>query len=79
VTPDYLWKQGQQVIVLYPLLVPELFWCRQLCPSPWPNTTSSAQLTRFLTAGLSGRDPGQLFVSQAIRRIRIKRKIRNIE
>ena len=66
VTPDYLWKNQLQAIVLYPLALPELFWSRNLCLSPWPNTTSSAKLKRFLNIGLAGRKPEQLFVSQGV-------------
>jgi hypothetical protein len=66
VTPDYLWKNQLQVIVIYPVAVPGLFWPRNLCLSPWANTTSSAKLRRFLTAGLAWRRPDQLFVSQGV-------------
>ena len=73
VTPAYLWSNQLQVILLYPLADPEIFWPRNLCLSPWPNTTSSGRLTAFLTAGLAGRRPEQLFVSQAVLRLWIPR------
>ncbi len=46
VTPTYLWSNQLQVILLYPLADPEIFWSRNLCLSPWPNTTSSGRPRR---------------------------------
>lgn len=43
-----------------------MFWPRNLCPTPWPNTTSGTKMELFLDQGLSERDPKFLFVSQGI-------------
>jgi len=44
----------------------QMFWPRNLCPTPWPNTTSGPKMETFLDKGLSERDPKFLFVSQGI-------------
>jgi len=63
----YLINSGIQVIVIYPIDTGTFCWSRQLCPNPWPNTTSTKYLTDFLTIKTGERDRKKtLFVSQAI-------------
>eukprot|EP00088_Acartia_fossae_P011830 TRINITY_DN1601_c0_g1_i6.p1 TRINITY_DN1601_c0_g1~~TRINITY_DN1601_c0_g1_i6.p1 ORF type:complete len:566 (+),score=118.82 TRINITY_DN1601_c0_g1_i6:59-1756(+) len=63
---QFMQDSGFQVIVIYPVELAQFCWTRELCPSPWPNTTSPAFLKDFLTKNTSARDPNRLFVSQGI-------------
>jgi len=63
----YLINSGIQVIVIYPIDAGTFCWTRDLCPNPWPNTTSTKYLTDFLTEKTGEREVKKtLFVSQAI-------------
>ena len=54
-TLEKMFKDGHQVIVIYPVVdsSSDLLWPRCSCPTPWPNTTSATKLEKFLDNGLS--------------------------
>ena len=43
-----------------------LLWGRNFCPTPWPDTASTATLKQFLNTKLKERDPSMMFISQGI-------------
>lgn len=63
-----LQAEGRRALVIYPALSGccPLLWPRDLCPTPWPDTTSATSLATFLTRGLEERDTSSIFISQGV-------------
>ena len=75
-------SKGARVILIYPSIYHSsnshlrnnkldpvslsYLWPRSMCPTPWPDTTSTTKLKNFLDEKLKTRNQGIFFISQGI-------------